>query len=58
MISFLSIAYGSLQETETQIMLAHRLHYIREAEQQKVLACCSEVGRLINGLANSLKTRR
>ena len=51
---FLAIAYGSLQEAETQIILAHRLPDIDKTEQQKVLASCAEVGRPINGLANSL----
>jgi four helix bundle protein len=51
---FLAVAYGSLQETETQLMLSRRLGYIDEARETEILAHCSEVARLINGLANSL----
>ncbi|MFQ5434082.1 MAG: four helix bundle protein [Anaerolineae bacterium] len=53
---FLSIARGSLQETETQIMIAHRLKYIEKAQEQRVLAQCTEVAKLLNGLSNSLTT--
>ena len=51
---FLAVAYGSLQETETQLMLSRRLGYIDEAQETVILAHCAEVARLINGLANSL----
>ncbi|MCX6039724.1 MAG: four helix bundle protein [Caldilinea sp.] len=30
---FLAVAYGSLQETETQLMLSRRLGYIDEAQE-------------------------
>jgi four helix bundle protein len=52
---FLAIAYGSLREVETQIRIAERLGYLSKAESQDVLALASEVGRLLNGLSNSLK---
>lgn len=52
---FLSISYGSLQETETQIMIACRLQYIDASQEKEAMDRCSEGGRLINGLANSLR---
>ena len=51
---YLNIAHGSLREAETQIMIARRLDYLDETSAAQLLACASEVGRLITGLANSL----
>ena len=51
---FLSIAHGSLRETETQIMLASRLQYFPANKTEKPLALAEEVGKLIRGLARSL----
>jgi four helix bundle protein len=52
---FLGIAYGSLQEVETQVILSVRLGYLESAQEERVLAQCAEVGRLINGLMRSLR---
>jgi four helix bundle protein len=50
----LSIAYGSLREVETQILIARRLKYIAQARLEEVMNRAGEVGRLLNGLMNSL----
>ncbi|HEV8587500.1 MAG TPA: four helix bundle protein [Pyrinomonadaceae bacterium] len=50
----LSIAYGSLREVETQLLIAGRLGYITAAQLEAVMDCAGEVGRLLNGLMNSL----
>jgi four helix bundle protein len=52
---FLAIAYGSLREVETQIRIAERLNYLGKAESQNLITLASEVGRLLNGLSNSLQ---
>ena len=57
-LRFLSIAYGSLQEIETQLLLAGRLSYLDGAEEQTLLNLCSEGARLINGRRRNRKTRR
>ena len=54
-IQFLRIAYASLREVETQVLIALRLGYINEEESASALHLASEVGRLINGLLRSLK---
>jgi four helix bundle protein len=54
-IRFLSIARGSLYEVETQLLIAQRLRYLPEAKTQELKCQIDEVGRLINGLTNSLK---
>jgi four helix bundle protein len=53
-LHFLSIAYGSLREVETQILIAERLKYLDSSTRTAVMELASEVGRLLNGLMNSL----
>jgi len=53
-----SIARGSLQAAETQILLAHRLGYIIEAEQDQLLSATGEIARMLNGLQRSLTARQ
>jgi len=50
----LSIAYGSLREVETQILIAGRLRYLNSATIDQVMRRAGEVGKLLNGLMNSL----
>lgn len=50
----LAIAYGSLCETETQVLIAARLKYIEVTEKEKLLSRTGMVGRLLNGLSRSL----
>ena len=52
---FLRIANGSLQEVETQILIAQRLEYLSESESMAFMDICCEVGRLLNGLLRSLE---
>jgi len=53
----LSIAYGSLMEVETQILIAESLNYLKSEETKLILGKTSETGRLINGLTRSLKQK-
>ena len=53
-INHLSIAYGSLMETETQNLAAEMRKYVTADESSSVMEKSAEVGRLINGLSNSL----
>ncbi len=50
----LSIAYGSLREVETQLLIAVRLRYLAEITTNDVMKLTSKVGRLLNGLMTSL----
>ncbi len=54
-IQHLSIASGSLAEAETHIRIAQRLKYLPEKRAVELLARCSEVGRLLNGLLRYLR---
>ena len=51
----LSIAYGSLYEAETQILISERLSYLPKETSQCLLQKAGEVGRLLNGLLRSLR---
>ena len=53
-VRHLSIAYGSLREVETQILIAIRLRYLTQRNTEEVMKLAGEVGRLLNGLMNSL----
>ena len=55
---FLSISYGSLREVETQVLISQRLHFLTDAQADRVMNLTAEVGRLINGLTNSLEVSR
>jgi four helix bundle protein len=55
---FLGNAMGSLAEVETQLFIAQNLQYIDEATTSSLSALSSEVGRVLNGLIASIKTRR
>ncbi len=50
----LSIAYGSLREVETQILIAARLRYLAQIRTDEVMQLAGEVGKLLNGLMCSL----
>jgi len=51
----LSVAYGSLMESETQIQIAVNLHYIDQIGADRLFTHCGEVGRMLNGLTRSLR---
>jgi four helix bundle protein len=54
-LQFLSIAQGSLAESETQIILAIRLNYITEIQAQKAIQLQTEIGKMLATLRNNLK---
>jgi four helix bundle protein len=56
-IQHLKVAYGSLSELETHLLIAQRLDYLGSAEAERLLNRAGEVGRLLNGLLRSLRTK-
>jgi four helix bundle protein len=54
---FLSIARGSMAEIETQIFLAKELQYLSASKSTVLLASADEIGRILNGLIASIKSR-
>ncbi len=53
----LSIAYGSLAELETHILIARRLDCVSEENIGQLMDKMAEIGRMLNGLRGSLKHR-
>lgn len=53
----LSIAYGSLTEAETHILIAKRLGYVDAAHVETLQAQSDEIGRMLNGLMASLRRK-
>ena len=53
-IRSLRIAYGSLCEVETQLMLAADLNYIEVGESKKLLGTVGDVERMLQALIRSL----
>ena len=51
----LSIAYGSLCELQTQMIISHKLSYFNQQTYERLEGASASVARLINGLANSLR---
>lgn len=56
-INHLSIAYGSLMEVETHLQIAARLQYLEQSELDKLLLQTNELGRMLNGLMQSLNRK-
>jgi four helix bundle protein len=55
---FLGNARGSLMEVETQILIARDLGYLEHDKSEDLLSVAAEVGRILNGLLNSLPSHR
>jgi four helix bundle protein len=55
---FLGHARGSLLETETQILLSERLEYVDNKTTEMLIRKAAELGRILNGLMNSLEKSR
>lgn len=53
----LSIANGSLKELETQLIIASRRHYLNPDLERLLLHSSTEVGRMLSGLARSLRAQ-
>ena len=52
----LRIAQGSLQETETQLLIAERLQFVASTQVSPAMELSNEVGRLLRGLHQSVLT--
>ena len=55
---FLGNARGSLEEIETQVLIARDLCYLEQDQSDCLLKDTAEVGRILNGLLASLTDRR
>ena len=53
---FLSISQGSTSEVSAQLLIAHRLGFVSEHIFRSHLAGLDEIGRMISGLCNHLRS--
>lgn len=53
-IRFIHMARGSLQEVETQLLIAERLQYIGYSKAAQLCRRCVELAKILNGLKRSL----
>ncbi len=51
----LDVAYGSLLELKTQILLCLRLGYLKQLQTNALLEACEESSRLVVGLKRGMK---
>jgi four helix bundle protein len=54
-IHYLRFSKGSINEVQTQVELARRLEIGREAETVTIITDAEEIGRMLNGLVDSLR---
>lgn len=54
-LNHLSIAFGSLMEVETQIIIANRLQYIQKEQLKEILNITNEISKMLNSLIYSIK---
>ena len=57
-MQFLRVAQGSLKELETHLILANRIALASPDSVQPLLSLCTEVGKMLNALLNSLKQKQ
>ena len=54
-LNHLDIALGSQGEVEVQVEIGYRLGYMKKDDFQRLSNCVEEVGRMLNGLIESLQ---
>jgi len=57
-VRFASVAYGSLAELETQLMLARDLGYLQQTGYEALANEYSELERMLSALIRSLKNKQ
>ncbi len=55
-VYFLHISYGSCAELETQLLIAYRLHYITDKDNERIVGFVSEIVKMLYALIVKLKT--
>jgi len=54
-LHFLDMAYGSVNELQYQLSLAHRLRFLPLKDYEKVQILSEETAKVLNGLLRSLR---
>lgn len=56
-LRFLNIAYGSLAELETQLLISQNLGFVEGQEVERLLDDASRIGRMMNGMMAGLEKK-
>ena len=56
-LHFLSNSQGSTSEVETELLIAHRRNYCRDAEYKTLSSSLDEIGRMLTGLAQHVQRK-
>lgn len=56
-LQFLKISRGSLMELETHLILSQKLKYTTQEHAENLLNKTQEIGKMLNGLINSLERK-
>jgi four helix bundle protein len=54
-LNHLDIALGSQGEVDVQLEIAKRVGFLKEADYRRLASQVDEVGRMLNGLINSMR---
>lgn len=54
-LNFLSMSQGSASEVETELLIAHKLGYLTDADFQSLMQRMDEIGRMITGLCSHIR---
>jgi len=54
---FLSNSQGSASELATELLIAHRLFYLNEAQYEMLMKTLDSIGRMIVGLSRNVKAK-
>ncbi|MDX2027147.1 MAG: four helix bundle protein [Alphaproteobacteria bacterium] len=57
-IRFLNIAYGSISELETQLIISKNLGYVSSGKLDSLFTDINRIGRMLNGLISSLEGKQ
>jgi four helix bundle protein len=56
-LQFIAVAYGSICELETQILLSHRLNYIKISDLETISELLIDTSKTIRGLQKAIRER-
>ena len=57
-VQFLRVAQGSLKETETHLLLAERVGFLKTEQLKTVMKTCDEIGRMLRSLIRTLQDKK
>jgi four helix bundle protein len=56
-LQFLSIAQGSCSEVETELLIGHKLGFLKDSDYQELRTEADSIGRMMVGLSNHIRKK-